>query len=110
MAGHKTKKLGPSVPGMPAMVEMDKRKPRSRLSLNLDREHGHAMPGVKIGQNHKMTVRGRVASLSSDEYGHRVELDVRPQDIEHGEDDEPQSLTRAMKRRNRHMRSGRFTA
>jgi hypothetical protein len=111
------KKLGPRTPkgpSMPAMAEaVDvpfKRKPSSNVTLRLDREHSGAMPSVKLGQKHTMKVTGKVSSLSSDDYGHRVEMDVRPDGIDHEPDGDgaPASLTQAMKRRNRHMRSGRY--
>lgn len=78
--------------------DMKKSSPRSRASIDLDKVHGHGMPKVKVGDKHKMTVRGRVTSLSSDDYGHRMGMDV--DDVAHG-DEEPRSLTRAMKARRR---------
>lgn len=81
------------------------RKPSSRATLHLDREHGDAMPSVRVGDDHEMSVRGKVTSVSSDEYGHRVELDVKPKHVKHTKP-EKQSLSRAIK--NRKMHNGRF--
>jgi len=80
-------------------------RPRSRVTLNLDKKHGSAMPSVKIGSRHRMTVDGKVTSLSSDEYGHRVELDVRPDGISH--DGGASSIIGALRQRRR-SREGRF--
>lgn len=81
------------------------RKPSSRVELRLDREHGAAMPRVSVGDDHEMTVKGKVRSVSSDEYGHRVEMDVKPRHVKHHAK-ERHSLTKAM--RNRKMHNGQF--
>lgn len=60
------------------------------------------MQGMKVGGKHVMKLSGKVRSLNSSDYDDSVELDM--EDCEHC-DEQPKSLTRAMKQR-RHK--GRF--
>ena len=68
----KTKNL--ESPGAPTMAAP---KPRSRVSFNFDKKHGHYLPaGVKVGGQHSFGIKGTVTGVSSHEYGHSLDLDL----------------------------------
>lgn len=86
----------------------DVEKPRSSANLHFHRKHGTMMPDkAKVGGPHKMTVTGTIRGLRQDDYGSSMDMDV--DSVTHG-DEQPKSLTQAMKKRNRHMATGRFTS
>jgi len=101
----KTKNL--ESPGAPTMAAP---KPRSRVSFNFDKKHGHYLPaGVKVGGQHSFGIKGTVTGVSSHEYGHSLDLDLEgaPTPLnQSSEETTPNSLTGSL--RKRHGGTGRF--
>lgn len=98
-----------AMPGPPFLRE----KPKSSMSVRLHSKHGKMLPkNVAVGGKHSMRVIGRITGLRSDEYGHSMDMDLDSlqHDTDKDEENEPTSLTQAMKNRKRHPASGRFVS
>lgn len=93
----------------PSMVTAYDDKPRSSGSFRFHKKHGKLMPkGIQVGKRHSVRMSGKVTGIRSDEFGHSLDMDLdsMANDTDADQENEPRSLTKAMK--NRHMRSGRF--
>lgn len=80
----------------PAMVGNKPYKAPSRLRVSGPKAK-KLMSGVGVGKRHTFKVTGKVAGVSSNEFDDSIEMDL--EHCEHCDDQMPESLSRAMKRR-----------